>query len=154
MKDTYPELGKIDEQRDVSVFLLFLFLFQIKGCKYISLEGTSWEMDLTRKESMFMRAWHSKNEWQKYKSIGSPQLANNSELEALPSFFNSMHTFKYLTLKLMTLLLLSLRKMKESKKKTISKLLPSHHPTYQQVHPGSLPSLCPEQDLEVFPLYS
>lgn len=36
MKGTYLELGKINEQRDVS-----FFFFQIKGYKYISLEGTS-----------------------------------------------------------------------------------------------------------------
>lgn len=86
MKDAYFGLGKIDEQRDVS-------FFHIKGCNHISLEGTSWEeMDLTKEDSMLMSARHSKNEQQKYKSIGSPQLANNTELEALASFFNTTHT--------------------------------------------------------------
>ena len=93
------------------------------------MEGTSRkEIGLTRKESMFMRAWHSKNKWQKYKNIGSPQLANNSYLEAFSSFFNTTHA--YFMLKLMTLLLISLRKLEESKQKSISHLLPSHHTSY------------------------
>lgn len=61
---------------------------------------------------------------------------------SVPSFFNTTHTHTNISWSSWwSCLLNSPGNLKKSEEKNIPNLLPSHHPTQQHLHPGTLPSL-------------